>query len=113
MRIIGVSPASTLQLADGSVAIPGSPAAAVAEKLQPGDSIIKVNGKDVANFVEYRAELAKQTTAPATITLARPESDTQIDVEVGPRFLRRYGLEMELGPIVCLLYTSPSPRDRG
>ena len=108
LRIIGVSPASTLQLADGSVAIPGSPAAAVAEKLQPGDSIIKVNGQDVANFVEYRAELAKQTTTPATITLARPESDTQIDVEVGPRFLRRYGLEMELGPIVAVRPGSPA-----
>ena len=108
LRIIGVSPASTLQLADGSVAIPGSPAADVAEKLQPGDSIIRVNGQEVGNFVEYRAELAKQMTEPATITFARPASDTQIDVEVGPRFLRRYGLEMELGPIVAVRPGSPA-----
>ena len=108
LRIIGVSPASTLQLAEAAVAVPGSPADAVAENLQPGDTIIEVNGEGVSNYVEYRAALAKHNTEPVTITLARFEDESPVEVKVAPRFLRRYGLEMELGPIVAVRPGSPA-----
>ena len=108
LRIIGVSPASTLRLAEELSAVPGSPAASVADKLQPGDSIIRVNEQPVDNFVDYRAALAKHTVEPVTLTFARPGSEATIPVEVGPRFLRRYGLEMELGPVVAIRPGSPA-----
>ena len=108
LRIIGVSPASTLRLAEELSAVPGSPAASVADKLQPGDSIIRVNEQPVDNFVDYRAALGKHTAEPVTLTFARPGSETTIPVEVGPRFLRRYGLEMELGPVVAIRPGSPA-----
>jgi len=108
LRIIGVSPASTLQLAKESIAFPGSPAAAVAEQLQGGDSIVAVQGKSVDNFIDYRAALSKYTSQPVTITFARPGSDQTIPVEVGPRFLHRYGLEMQLGPIAAVRPGSPA-----
>ena len=110
LRIIGVSPASTLQLAEEATAIPGSPASVIADKLQAGDSIIKVNDQSVDNFVDYRAALSKSISDPVSLTFSRQGSkgEETIPVEVGPRFLRRYGLEMQLGPIVAVRPGSPA-----
>ena len=52
--------------------------------------------------------LQKHTVEPVTLTFARPGSEATIPVEVGPRFLRRYGLEMELGPVVAIRPGSPA-----
>ena len=108
MRIIGVSPASTLELVAGTVALPDSPAAKVENKLQAGDKIVAVNGESVEDFIAYRAALAKNLGQPVNITFMRPETGESLPIEVEGNFLRRYGLEMQMGPVVAVRPDSPA-----
>lgn len=121
LRIIGISPASSLQLGEEMLAVPGSPAAEVAASLQSGDELVEVNGEPVKNYLDYQAQLAATANQTITVTFARKPSkennqsatdaDTKlISVEVGPRFLRRYGLAMAMGPVVALRPDSPAAK---
>ena len=110
IKIIGVSPAKTLELAAGTVVLPGSPAAAVADQLKAGDQLVAVEGEDVEDFVAYSAALAKHAGQPVSITFARPETGERFPVDVDVYFMRRYGLKMQMGPIVGVRPDSPAAR---
>ena len=97
IKIIGVSPAKTLELAAGTVVLPGSPAAAVADQLKAGDQLVAVEGEDVEDFVAYSAALAKHAGQPVSITFARPETGERFPVDVDVYFMRRYGLKCKWG----------------
>ena len=112
MRIIGVSPSSSLRLGNERATAPGTPAAKVAkDKLQGGDRLIEINGQPVRDFIDYRSRLAANIDETVTLTFARETTkDTEelITVEVPPRFLVRYGLVMKMGPIVAIRPDSPA-----
>jgi len=110
IKIIGVSPAKTLELAEGTVVLPGSPAAEVADQLKTGDQIVAVEGEDVKDFVAYSAALAKHAGQPISVTFERPETGQRFPVDVGVYFMRRYGLNMQMGPIVGVRPDSPAAR---
>ena len=110
IKIIGVSPAKTLELAEGTVVLPGSPAVEVADQLKAGDQIVAVEGEDVEDFVAYSAALAKHAGQPISVTFARPETGERFPVDVGVYFMRRYGLNMRMGPIVGVRPDSPAAR---
>ena len=110
IKIIGVSPAKTLELADGTVVLPGSPAVEVADQLKAGDQIVAVEGEDVEDYVAYSAALAKHAGQPISVTFARPETGERFPVDVGVYFMRRYGLNMRMGPIVGVRPDSPAAR---
>ena len=89
-------------------ALPDSPAAKVENKLQAGDKIVAVNGESVEDFIAYRAALAKNLGQPVNITFMRPETGESLPIEVEGNFLRRYGLEMQMGPVVAVRPDSPA-----
>ncbi|MEK6248660.1 MAG: PDZ domain-containing protein, partial [Planctomycetales bacterium] len=121
IRLIGVRPAFSIKLSEGLVAELGSPAAAGMEALQTGDQIVEIDGQPIEDCHDYLAYLAKHPDKTIAVTFARNkpeglEDDPPVDwvgrvtVTVAPRFLKRYGLIMEMGPIIAVRPGSPAAK---
>jgi regulator of sigma E protease len=101
--MIGVSPASTNQLAEKMPALESSPAGQAVPPLQGKDTVVAVNGVPTANGHEVRNLLARQIDQPVQVTVERiaPDATTpeRVEVTVGPNPLKDFGFTLEMGPI--------------
>ena len=119
LRIIGVSPSSSLRLNSELLAVPETPAAEVAASLQSGDEVVEVNGRPIRDYIDYKSQLAANLEQTIQVTFAQnlpkgtgPSAGNhepkRVTVEVGPRVLQRYGLIMKMGPVVAIQPNSPA-----
>ncbi len=113
---IGIFSSSTTTLRDKHPAvIPGSVADRAQPPLEPGDTIVEINGTPVASFAELHAQLALHRDQPLQLTVQRIEGKTaesasasEVQIEVPAKRMRRLGLVMGMGPIRAVQKESPA-----
>ncbi|MCG8451050.1 MAG: site-2 protease family protein [Pirellulales bacterium] len=111
---VGIFSPSSLRLVKEKPVSKFSPAANASEEFLGGDEIIAVNGKPVADYREFTAQLVELSDQPLDITVRRggkaPAGDRfgprqggkEITISVPAQPLRRLGLVMEMGKIVAV-----------
>ncbi|NIP87274.1 MAG: PDZ domain-containing protein, partial [Planctomycetales bacterium] len=117
--ILGVSPTSTLQLDGREFTRPQSPAAAIADLLEGGETLVAVDGQPVDSFATYMALLAMTADQQIAMTFSRQADNNRrpggpvaaierVTVNVQPHRLRRFGLVMASSPITAVQPGSPA-----
>ena len=109
-----------------STTIPASMTAAAREEmpgalataeppLEAGDTIVAVDGMEVASYAEVVAALSQDPAAPAVLTVVRKASqaasepaETRVDVRVPPLPRRVLGMEMTAGGVRAVQADSPA-----
>ena len=98
---------------------PGSAAAEARPPLEPGDRIVKVNGRPIAAYRDVREQLALHPDQTLKVTVQRrvkaagdpsatPSRTEELTVEVPPRRVRDLGIVMEMGPVTAIQDGSPA-----
>ncbi len=111
---IGVGNPLEPVLAEGLAVAPGSPAAEVRPVLVPGDRVVTVGGKPVANMAELHRLLAASPDVPLPFTFERKTKEQpapeRFEVRIPPMPRRWLGLVMTIGPIAAVQADSPAER---
>jgi len=113
-RTIGVGPARSLEAVadsdnpDQIAVIPGTPFAAVRDKLKPGDVITSVNGEPVKTFPQFDSQMVAHRDETIQVGIRRGKEEFTIDVE--PQPYRTLGMQMDIGKISTIRPGSPADR---
>lgn len=104
--MIGVSPASTNQLAEKMPAIAYLPAGKAQPALAGQDTVVAVNGVAAANGHEVRKLLAQRIDQPVTLTVERLAANSttaeRVEITIEPNPLQDFGFTLEMGPISAI-----------
>jgi len=110
-RQIGINFSNSLRISPlagqkHAIAVPGLPSMEASTPFQPGDRIVKLNGKTLEIWKELTRTTAKHAAEELTYTVERVignEGETQttenIEITVPPAPMRSIGLWMHIGPI--------------
>lgn len=122
-RMIGAGPALGLRLieprdANVGVASPGTPAADAQPRFLPGDTIRKLDGREIADFVELETYLADNRASIVNFFVERKQSGKLGSgaalplekIEVAPRPFRTLGLWVDIGEVAAIQDDSPAAR---
>ncbi len=107
LQEIGLAPAATTILDTKTPTIAGSPAAAVEPPFQGGDTIVAINGKEVATYAELNRELVNVADQSVQITVERAgktktDAPQRLTMELAPNPMKQLGLVMKMGEITAI-----------
>jgi regulator of sigma E protease len=115
---IGVVQPLTTHLRDTQAVFEGSPAAKTG-KFEPGDRIAAIDDRDIKQYSDYEAALARDPAATLKVKVVRSKADVEdrddvddetFEVEVPSRPVRTLGLVMKLGKIAAVQADSPAAK---
>lgn len=127
-RRIGFAPAQSMSLikAEKEVVSPvvtGTPAAAAEPPFEPGDTIRKIDGKEVANFAQFYDYLCRNPSKTVVIDVQRDNKDKDgksipatdegplTAITVKPNYFRTLGVRFEIGRITAVQVGSPAEKE--
>jgi regulator of sigma E protease len=97
----------------------GSPAAKTG-KFEPGDRIAAIDGREIKQYADYEAALARDPAATLKVSVARSKYDSDaeassateemLEIDLPPRPMRTLGLVMKLGKIAAVQADSPAAK---
>src|SRR5262249_28255466 len=124
LATIGIISARTLTLAPerpvvldtaAARAVAVNPPAGAVDRLQSGDTVVRVGDTAVRDYRAFAAELSRQTSDPLQITIKRPAAADKPDstaqemtFEVPPQPVVGFGMVMAVGPITAIQANSPA-----